>query len=278
MLKYKKVCVGDRMEINLKKLNLSLSEALKIALPNDILYLDDKTYNEKIVVYKPNITLIGSENTKIVFNDCHATKIRHGNGECYGTTGSATFRVLEEANGFKAYNIAFENSYVRDGNPNGQAVAFKSECSNVHLKDCKFIGHQDTLYIDFGKNNLIENCYICGDIDFIFGSADCTFKNCHIHAINDERSIAYYTAPDTYVSNEYGFIFENCKFSHERNMEVYLGRPWYPGGAKEAVYPRISFINSIIPDDVFPYLKRMHEKDLLKYSFKIENCYIGGIK
>ena len=76
----------------------------------------------------------------------------------------------------------------------------------------------------------------------------------------------------------YGFIFENCKFSHERNMEVYLGRPWYPGGAKEAVYPRISFINSIIPDDVFPYLKRMHEKDLLKYSFKIENCYIGGIK
>ena len=276
MLKYKKVFVGDRMEINLKKLNLSLAEALRIALPNDILLLDDITYNEKIVVYKPNITLKGSENTKIVFNDCHATKIRHSGGGCYGTTGSATFRVLEEANGFKAYNITFENNYVRDGNPNGQAVAFKSECNNVHIKDCKFIGHQDTLYIDFGKNNLIEDCYICGDIEFIFGSADCTFKNCHIHAINDERNICYYTAPDTYISNEQGFVFEGCKFTHEENMDVYLGRPWYPGGAREEVYPRISFINSDIPEDVKLYLKRMHEKDVLKYNFKIENCKIGG--
>lgn len=266
------------MDIYLKKLNLSLAEAIRIALPNDVLYLDDKVYNEKIVLYKPNITLVGSENTKIVFNDCHATKIRHGNGECYGTTGSSTFRVLEGADGFKAYNITFENNYVRDENPGGQAVAFKSECSNIHLKDCKFIGHQDTLYIDFGNNNLIEDCYICGDVDFIFGSADCVFKNCHIHAINDERNVAYYTAPDTYEYNQNGFEFINCSFTHDENMEVYLGRPWYPSGAKVKVYPRISFNECCISESVNLSLKRMHEKDILNYSFKIENCNIGGNK
>ena len=122
------------MKIDLKKLNLSLAEAIRIALPNDELYLDDKVYNEKIVLYKPNITLIGQENTVIVFNDSHATPIRHGNGGVYGTTGSSTFRVLEEADGFKAYNITFMNSYKREGKPNGQAVAFKSECNDIYIK------------------------------------------------------------------------------------------------------------------------------------------------
>lgn len=277
MLKYTKAFLfGDFMDIYLKKLNISLAQALKFALPGDILHLDNKIYNEKIVIYKPNLTLIGEENTKVVFNDCNATKIRYGNGESYGTTGSATFRVLEGADGFKAENIIFENSYIRDGSKGSQAVAFKSECNNIYLKNCKFIGHQDTLYIDFGKNNVVENCYICGDVDFIFGSADCLFKNCHIHAINDEKDIAYYTAPDTFIENDKGFIFDGCTFTHDDNMEVYLGRPWYPSKSRSNVYPKISFINSNISDGVFLYLKRMHENDILKYSFNIENCNIGG--
>ena len=265
------------MKIDLKKLNLSLAEAIRIALPKDELYLDNKVYNEKIVLYKPNITLIGQENTVIVFNDCHATPIRHGNGGVYGTTGSSTFRVLEDADGFKAYNITFMNDFKRDGKPNGQAVAFKSECSNVYIKDCKFIGHQDTLYVDNGKNNVIENCYICGDIDFIFGSADCLFKNCHIHAVNDEKDLGYFTAPSTIKSNEKGFIFEECKFTCD-DMEMYLGRPWYPGGAKEEVYPKIAFKNCQIVENIKLYLKKMHEKDKTNYCFNLENCEIGVIK
>ena len=262
------------MKIDLKKLNLSLAEAIRIALPNDELYLDNKVYNEKIVLYKPNITLIGQENTVIVFDDCHSTPIRYGNGGVYGTTGSATFRVLEEAHGFKAFNVTFMNSYKREGRPNGQAVAFKSECNDIYMKNCKFIGHQDTLYVDYGKNNVIEECYICGDIDFIFGSADCLFKNCHIHAINDEKQAGFYTAPSTYIDNENGFIFDGCKFTCD-DMDICLGRPWYPGGAKKEVYPRIKFINCNIALNVKLYLKKMHEKDKTCYSFNIENCMIG---
>jgi pectinesterase len=265
------------MKIDLKKLNLSLAEAIRIALPNDELYLDDKVYNEKIVLYKPNITLIGQDNTVIVFNDSHATPIRHGNGGVYGTTGSSTLRVLEEANGFKAYNITFMNNYKREGRPNGQAVAFKSECSNIYIKDCKFIGHQDTLYVDGGTNNVIEDCYICGDIDFIFGSADCLFKNCHIHAVNDEKEEGFFTAPSTYIVNEKGFVFKDCVFSQDE-MVMYLGRPWFPGGAKMEVYPRISFINCKIDESINLSMKKMHEKDKTNYSFNLENCCIGVIE
>ena len=266
------------MKIDLKKLNLTLAEAIRIALPKDELYLDDKVYNEKIVLYKPNITLIGKENTVIVFGDSHSTPIRYGNGGVYGTTGSATFRVLEEAEGFRAYNITFMNDFMRNGKPNGQAVAFKSECSNMHIKDCKFIGHQDTLYIDFGNNNVIENSYICGDIDFIFGSADCIFKNCHIHAVNDEKDIGFYTAPSTYCVNQNGLVFENCTFTHADGMDMYLGRPWFPGGAKMDVFPKIAFKDCKISENVKLYLKKMHDNDKTQYSFMLENCEIGVIE
>ncbi|MDE6655486.1 MAG: hypothetical protein K2J85_00675, partial [Anaeroplasmataceae bacterium] len=115
--------------------------------------------------------------------------------------------------------------------------------------------------IDDGTDNRLEKCTIIGDVDFIFGSADCTFKSCKIHALADERNSAYYTAPSTYQENLQGFVFEHCTFSMDKGMEVYLGRPWYPSSTRKHVQPRISFINCSIPKEVYLCLKQMHEED-----------------
>lgn len=55
-------------------------------------------------------------------------------------------------------------------------------------------------------------------------------------------SNAYLCAPDTYASSKYGFIFANTRVISSGNNKKYLGRAWYPGGAKEMVIPVYYFI------------------------------------
>lgn len=265
------------MRRDLEKLGLSLEEVLKVAMPYDEIILEDKIYFERVEITVPHLTLIGRKNTKISYGLSNGTllpKFLGGDGvKTCGTTGSATFIVRKEAVGFTALNITFENSFDRLGKENGQAVAFKSECSELYLKNCCFLGYQDTLYIDFGKKNIVENCKIYGDVDFIFGSADCLFKNCQITALPSKGDYAYYIAPSTYISNQEGFVFMDCDFYNE-NEKTYLGRPWYPSLATEEVYPRVRFIRSRIPEGVYLYLKRMHKNDPSSYLFQIEDCRI----
>lgn len=263
------------MIVDLTNSNLLLQEAISLAKEGDVLLLENKTYYEKIYVKTKNITLIGKENTTIAFDAYHGAiipKSMGGDGiKEFGTTGSATFTVSQGADGFKAKNITFLNYFKRNGRKNGQAVAFKSEINNLFIEDCKFISEQDTLYVDGGKKNMIKNCYIEGDVDFIFGSADCLFENCIILAKNVIGK-AYYTAPDTYVSNLYGFIFKNCIFKAEDNIELYLGRAWFPTGALEEVFPKEALIDCLFETDVVMDLIQMHYGNPRIYDLKIKNC------
>ena len=140
------------MIIDLFNTNISLQEALFTALPGDEIILDNKTYFEKIIIDKTNITIRGRDNSIIEWDDYNGKiipTIYGGNGDAkYGTTTSATFRILPEGKGFKAYNVTFKNSYKRNDKTNGQAVAFKSEAFNTYLEGCRFISEQDTLYMD----------------------------------------------------------------------------------------------------------------------------------
>lgn len=253
--------------IDISNKNVSLTETLEKTLPGEIIYLGKRIFNEKITLEKADITLIG-DGAIITYGVSHGTLIPDGSGKTYGTTGSATFRVLESANGFSAYGVTFQNSFKRQGAKNGQAVAFKSESSNNKLINCKFISEQDTLYIDNGTNNQIINCLIQGDVDFIFGSANCIFTNCQIVGVND----GYFTAPSTYEIYEVGFVFNNCNFKVLNNAKLALGRPWFPGGSKLPVSPKVSFNNCVFDSTIDLNLIKMHSKDPDKYFLKIDNC------
>lgn len=266
------------MIYDLKDNNLSITEVLDLLKDGDVVYLDDITYYEKITIWNKNITFIGKENTKISFDAYHDAIVpvsMGGDGtRKFGTTGSATFTVKPTGTGFTAKNIIFENYFKRNNTPNGQAVAFKSEASNVILQNCKFISEQDTLYMDFGKNNIISNSYIEGDVDFIFGSADCIFDNCTIVGKKVNQNV-YFTAPDTYSSNLYGFIFNKCKFITEEGTTAYLGRAWFPGGATEPVYPRQSIIDCDFKGNIIMDLIQMHPTDPREYNLKIHSSRLN---
>lgn len=266
--------------LDLKKLNLSLKEALDRVNDGEVILLDNKTYFEKIELTKKNITLIGQENTKISFG-AHSGMIipsnLGGDGvKTFTTTTSATFRVKEGADGFKAFGITFENSYKMGNDTKGaQAVAFKSEINDLSIENCKFIGEQDTLYIDNGKNNKISSSYIEGDIDFIFGSADCTFSNCEIVGLNRKR--VYFTAPSTLLDNKKGFHFKYCTFKSEAPL-AHLGRPWYPRSATKEIYPRLILKNCKLYGNINLDLIKMNEKDLRLYELRIKKSIINNLE
>lgn len=267
------------MIIDLEKEDMSINEAIFIAKPNDVIMLKNKTYNEMVLIDKPNLTFIGKENTKIRYDMNAGFKI---NGKNIGTTGSSIVRLLPTATNNKFLNITFENSHIKTGGDNGeQAVAFKSEASFTFIKNCKFISFQDTLYMDSGYMNLIMDSYIEGDVDFIFGSADCLFLNVTIASKGVNNKDSFYTAPSTIVINRRGFVFKNSKFIQLNNTKTYVGRGWYPKGSKSPIIPRLKFIDCDFSGDIDLNVIKMNENDpdidiLDFYNSKLNNELINN--
>lgn len=140
------------------------------------------------------------------------------------------FSTFVNADDFRAENITFENSF----GTGSQAVALLVDADRAVFQNCRFIGWQDTLFINGGRQ-FFKDCYIEGHVDFIFGSAKAIFENCHIHS----KGAGYVTAQfRTSDAEDTGFVFYRCKLTgSDTGAGVYLGRPWRP-------FARVVFIES----------------------------------
>lgn len=221
-------------------------DAISSSTVSETIFIKNGTYNERVEITHNNITLIGeSMDNVIITKDYYALMTMPDNTK-RGTFRSYTFFV--HANNFHAYNITFVNS-SGFGTEVGQAIAVYAEGDNITFKNCKLLGHQDTLFTgplplkekqpggftgptEFAprilSRQLYEDCFISGEIDFIFGSATAYFKNCTLYALNRNKEInSYYTAPSTYEDQKYGYVFENCNFTGNcPDGTCYLSRPW----------------------------------------------------
>ena len=255
----KKIYVGQSERCDYKTLTEALNQVNAQNEPATV-YIEPGIYAEKLVVSADNVTMIGTGEleTTITYGD-HATMLDE-DGVKYGTFRTATFRV--DADNFKAQNITFVNS-AGNGRDNGQAVSVYAEGDRVQFENCRMIGCQDTLFTaplppkrpETGTNGrgpkadcerkngrqYYKNCYIEGDIDFIFGGATAYFEKCEIFSkygiIEDEAKIpqkdesdeicGYITAACTHEGQEYGYVFHNCSFTSDcPDNTVFLGRPW----------------------------------------------------
>lgn len=221
-------------------------------------------YHEKISFEKPFVTLAGMgkspAETIITYDD-------FGNDTMPDGTKRGTFRsytLFVHASDVTLYNLTVENA-SGDSATHGQAIALYAECDRFLVDSCRLLGHQDTLFTgplppkELQPNGFLgptqfaprqngrqyyRNCYICGDVDFIFGSATAYFEHCTLEslrrskadgvpkaAISDAANLApegYVTAASTPEGQEYGYVFSACDFiSHDcPSASVYLGRPW----------------------------------------------------
>lgn len=212
----------------------------------ETIYIKKGIYKERVEVRKNNISFVGESTDDTIITESYYARMIMPDGSKRGTFRSYTFFVY--ADNFTANNLTFENA-AGFGDEFGQAIAVYAEGDNITFRNCKILGHQDTLFtgplpmkekqpggftgptIDGIRrvvHQLYEDCYIAGEIDFIFGSATAYFKNCTLFALNRNQEInAFYTAPSTYEGQAFGYVFESCTFTGNcPPKSVALSRPW----------------------------------------------------
>ena len=186
-----------------------------------VIYVKKGVYKEKLIIpsWLTNIEICGEDrdNTVITWDD-HANIKTQERPNGMGTFRTYTLKI--EGSHITLKNITIENNSARLG----QAVALHTEGDCLTFVNCRFLGHQDTVYTGVaGSRQLFNNCYIEGTTDFIFGPSTAWFENCEIRSKAD----SYITAASTPADQPYGYVFHNCRLTADPNVtKVYLGRPW----------------------------------------------------
>ena len=204
-----------------------------------VIFVKNGIYEEKLLIptWKTHITIIGQnvDSTVVTYNDYSGKT--DSTGKKLRTFTSFTCQVAGN-------NIVFENvTFMNSAGRVGQAVAMHVEGDRCVFRNCKFIGNQDTL-LAAGENarQYFDHCTIEGTTDFIFGPATAFFDRCTIVSKVD----SYVTAASTLPTQQFGFVFLNCKLlSDSVGRKVYLGRPW-------RLYAFTAFINCELGEHILP--------------------------
>jgi len=201
-----------------------------------VIYVKKGTYKEKVIIpqWLQNIEICGEDRDEtIITYDDHANismdgnywpavlkqqLIAMGDRPTLGTFRSFTLRI--DANDITLKNITIENNAARLG----QAVALHTQGDRLKFVNCRFLGHQDTVYTGMPATRLFfDHCYIEGTTDFIFGPSTAWFEQCDIFC----KINSYITAASTPQDQAYGYIFNQCTVTCAEGADkVYLGRPW----------------------------------------------------
>jgi pectinesterase len=193
------------------------------------------TYSERVIVTanRPRTTFLGdpSDPSRVIITAAQNAK------SAGGTFFSETVDV--EAPEFNADGITFANT----AGATGQAVAIAVRSDKAVFKHCRFLGYQDTLFADFGRQYYTES-YITGGVDFIFGNAAAVFDHVTIH----EQIPGYLTAQSrTGPQQATGYVITDSIVTSEalEGKSFYLGRPWRE-------FSRVIVMNTVLPADLSP--------------------------
>lgn len=121
-----------------------------------------------------------------------------------------------------------------------QAVALHvAGGDRISLKGLTLQSFQDTLYLQASEakrasRTHLQGCLIEGDVDFIFGGAIAYFAQCEIRSRGARAAQSWALAPSTALYQPYGFVFDQCQFTHDgaefgRAGRSFLGRQWFEG-------------------------------------------------
>jgi pectinesterase len=209
------------------------------------------TYRERIIITQnhPNITLLGLGNSPedvVITNSLNAK-----------TAGGTFFTETVEANGegFEADNLTMENTA---GNT-GQAVALANRSDRSIIKHCRLLGHQDTLFADYGRQYYVDS-YVEGGVDYIFGNAAAVFDHDELHS----NGPGFITAQSRIAPDQpTGYLILNSRVTAGLNAPpidpsspgarstasahstIGLGRPW-------RAYSRVIYIDTSLPAELNP--------------------------
>jgi pectin methylesterase-like acyl-CoA thioesterase len=168
--------------------------------PREI-FIRNGVYQEIVCVTNKNHLTFRGEDRK-------RTIIEYANNENFNYLGlkrnayRQTFGV--DADDFHLENLTLHNTTPKGGK---QAEALRVDGQRCVINNVDFASFQDTLKLS--GTVFISNCYIEGDVDFIWGYGTCYFTNCEIKTVNSGACI-------TQIRNDqshFGDVFVNCRLT-----------------------------------------------------------------
>ncbi len=225
-------------------------------------------YEERVTVRVNGVTVAGvgateTENTKIT-SSRKAWEIL-ADGRKRGTFRSYT--CLVDAADVTFCNLTIENG-AGPGTKVGQAIALYVDGDRFSCVGCRLLGWQDTLFTaplppkEIEKDGFVgpkqyaprtptrqyyRDCYMEGEVDFVFGGATAYFENCIFFSKDVDREIrGYVTAASTPEGQRFGYVMADCRFeSNCPSHTVFLGRPWRE-------YAQVVLLNCAIGPHICP--------------------------
>lgn len=190
------------------------------------IFIEPGTYKEQVLVSERaasqfNIYGYTEDDSSFAAN---TVTITYDLSQADGLNNDQTGTLRVKTPNFRLYNVNVENSYGEGS----QAIAL-SAYSDSGFYGSKFIGFQDTVLANEGRQIYLDS-QIIGATDFIFGQrAIAWFERCDIRCV--EKSIGYITAHGRDSENDSFYAFDYCTVSGVEGDNVpagayYLGRPW----------------------------------------------------
>lgn len=227
-------------------------------------YIAAGTYNEKIELTLPYLSLIGiggADSTIIEYDSLYG--ISDESGFSHVTDSTQTVAVRESAVNCIIDGISIKNYYdhiskydttsYKDNGERGLALLVQAD--KFIMQNGALYGWQDTLETFTGRQ-YFKNTYICGCVDFIFGTNSTTyFDGCEIEVLKSKASnsvagkvAAYITAykgqnKSSSDKPTYGAVFNNCNIhAADDFVGLYaIARPW-------AATSTVAYLNSTFDD------------------------------
>ncbi len=211
-----------------------------------ILYVHKGIYREQLTITRPHVTILGDSPEDTVLTYSLYARMTMEDGSRRGTF--RTYSCLVDTHDVTFRNLTLSNTSGK-GPDVGQALALYADGDRLMFDSCRFLGNQDTVFTgplppkEIEANGFVgpkqfspringrhyyRNCYIEGDIDFVFGSATAYFEGCEFFSKDIGRPVnGYVTAASTPQGQTYGYVMEGCRFTSQcPPRTVYLGRPW----------------------------------------------------
>ncbi|MFV0412115.1 MAG: pectinesterase family protein [Oscillospiraceae bacterium] len=243
-----------------------------------VIFIKNGIYREKIYCEKDDISFVGEsrEGTLLVNGD--GARHTHADGRPYGTFRSYT--AFFSGGSVRVQNMTIANT-AGEGSLHGQAVAAAVDARYASFNNVSLLGCQDTLFTGplperqrlpdgfLGPKQFAprvnsfqwyQNCYIRGNIDFIFGGATALFEGCTLHCAPLPSGQSGYIAAPSTPPGQLGYLFYRCRIEAQAAAahSFYLARPWRGSGA--AAFVECSLCEAVRPEGFDNWSNAENEK------------------
>ena len=206
--------------------------------------------------YGQAILAKGKDHVVLHGEDAATTVIWHDDFAGSDTKGPKQ-AVIINADDFTAVGITFLNPHqnireIPGENKHSQATALMVSGDRLAFYHCRMVGNQDTFWGRGEGRVYVKDCYVEGNVDYIYGASVMVFDRCEIFSNQHD---SYITAASTMEHSKFGITFLDCRLTAKEPGQpdhdgvpfenFYLGRPWHNR-------PHVAFIRCEEPGSVYP--------------------------